>query len=239
MMTPLMTPMVRVAKKSNLNESVKDASKSKVKRSNTRTSKPPVVKQPTVTVTKMTQLELPGVTTIAQHIRKNPIERVKLLDLDNGLELIEQLSNNKPVEALGYEFTKKSTRLRLFQNGHLFCCKCGVEGTHWYIERDLRNGHDRFGLQFYGKNKAGQEVMLTWDHIIPKSMGGNDSLSNAQTMCLACNAGKGNECDEQLIAHLDKLGRLQSMIHSNQDTYNHALARYMRVKTKKERCNAA
>ena len=39
----------------------------------------------------------------------------------------------------------------------------------------------------------GQEVLITKDHIIPKSKGGKDKLDNYQTMCVRCNKRKGNK----------------------------------------------
>lgn len=37
---------------------------------------------------------------------------------------------------------------------------------------------------------------MTKDHIIPKSKGGIDDLSNYQTMCERCNKEKGNELEK-------------------------------------------
>jgi 5-methylcytosine-specific restriction endonuclease McrA len=33
---------------------------------------------------------------------------------------------------------------------------------------------------------------MTKDHIVPKSKGGKDMLSNTQTMCVICNTKKGD-----------------------------------------------
>ena len=40
--------------------------------------------------------------------------------------------------------------------------------------------------------KNGEEVLFTKDHIIPKSKGGKNHISNYQTMCEPCNSEKGN-----------------------------------------------
>ena len=174
------------------------------------------------------QLHLNGVETEVQFVKRNPISRAIRLSLDEGLDMIKQVSNNRRVTVLGkYLMPKKSRRLSLFENGHLFCCKCGLEGKHWYIEKDLRDPSSHFSLQFYGFDKNGVERMLTWDHIIPKSLGGNDSLNNGQIMCHPCNRDKSNTISEDDIKMLDKIGRLRAMINTNPNTYKYELARYM------------
>lgn len=174
------------------------------------------------------QMTLPGVETPKQFVKREPILRVAKLDLDEGLDMIKKVSNNRKVTVLGqYVLPKKSRRLSMLEGGQLFCCKCGLEGKHWYIEKDLRDPSDHFSLQFYGFDKNGVERMLTWDHIVPKSLGGNDSLNNGQIMCHPCNRDKSNDITIDDIKLLDQIGRLRAMINTNPNTYKHELARYM------------
>ncbi len=61
-------------------------------------------------------------------------------------------------------------------------------------------------------NKRGQlqlGVILTIDHIIPRSKGGSNALSNLQTMCRDCNRDKG-----------DKLGYRQRFAAQYDDFYD-------------------
>ena len=188
------------------------------------------------------QLHLDGVQTEMAFIKRNPIARVARLDLDEGLGMIKQVSNNRQVTVMGkYLLPKKSRRLSLFEDGQLFCCKCGLEGKHWYIEKDMRDPNKHYSLQFYGFDKQGVERMLTWDHIVPKSLGGNDSMHNGQIMCHPCNRDKSNAISEEDIAYFDKIGRLRAMINTNKASYKHELARYMNATNckKKEKVDAA
>ena len=39
--------------------------------------------------------------------------------------------------------------------------------------------------------RCGTEEMLSVDHIVPRNLGGSDSLDNLQVLCSACNSSKG------------------------------------------------
>lgn len=74
------------------------------------------------------------------------------------------------------------------------CVSCGLEGAYFAMERHLRRDgslHEvRYHFNMYGL-KGGKEILFTKDHILPRSLGGADHLSNLQTMCLPCNQKKG------------------------------------------------
>lgn len=85
-----------------------------------------------------------------------------------------------------------SQRLRLFARGDITCVKCGIVGKTFYMEKNINDLVAKPHLTLYGVNAEGEEVMMTWDHIVPRSIGGSNSLSNAQCMCTECNGTKGN-----------------------------------------------
>jgi len=49
---------------------------------------------------------------------------------------------------------------------------------------------DRFTCQYCGETFASSA--LTFEHVIPRSRGGQTSWSNIVTACMPCNTGKGN-----------------------------------------------
>jgi hypothetical protein len=86
-----------------------------------------------------------------------------------------------------------SLRYQVFKTHGTQCVCCGLQGKFFALEAhevDAERGVFHFNL--YGV-KDGEEVLITKDHIRPKSKGGADVLSNMQTMCAPCNETKGNK----------------------------------------------
>lgn len=69
------------------------------------------------------------------------------------------------------------------------CKGCGLEAEYFAIETFARGLVRSPHVNLYGM-KDGIEVLFTHDHIIARSLGGKDNLSNAQTMCAPCNSKK-------------------------------------------------
>ena len=84
----------------------------------------------------------------------------------------------------------KSLRLRTFMYKGITCCKCGIKGS--YFVKEKTEDQSPWHLNLYALNEDGEEVLMTKDHILPKSKGGRDFLDNMQTMCCICNVKKGN-----------------------------------------------
>jgi len=87
------------------------------------------------------------------------------------------------------------------------CVRCGVEGKFFAKERSPRDKSYHFNL--YGFDENGRELMMTRDHIIPRSRGGSDHLSNLQPMCERCNSAKGNVLEEEILSVTAYCGDLQ------------------------------
>ena len=85
-----------------------------------------------------------------------------------------------------------SPRYTLFFTKGFKCVKCGIEGKYFAKERDPSSNSNKYHLNLYALDENGKEVLMTKDHIIPKSKGGKNKLENYQTMCCRCNNNKGD-----------------------------------------------
>ncbi len=84
----------------------------------------------------------------------------------------------------------KSLRLNVFKRYGTDCEKCGAKGSHFRIGSSGQV--DNYHLCLIAVNPEGREVLMTKDHVVPKSKGGPDRIENMQPMCAICNFEKSN-----------------------------------------------
>lgn len=97
------------------------------------------------------------------------------------------------VESLGYTIKTNSTRYKCFAES-LSCVDCGLTGQYVKLEYEdaHKNPNMRTHMNLYALNESGEEILFTKDHIVPRSKGGANGISNMQTMCSPCNQSKAN-----------------------------------------------
>lgn len=96
----------------------------------------------------------------------------------------------------GYRVAMDSLRYHCFA-ASLACERCGIVGDVMrleYNDTDKTRPADRahFNLYAVGAGPDGEDVLLTKDHIVPKSKGGQDTLKNLRTYCGPCNWERGD-----------------------------------------------
>lgn len=69
-------------------------------------------------------------------------------------------------------------------------CRCGLKGSFFALEKWRDGG---FHLDLYAKDEAGDDVLMTIDHVVPQSKGGRNSLKNYEPMCKVCNEEKADK----------------------------------------------
>lgn len=112
-------------------------------------------------------------------------ELVPLLGINNLISL-------KDARGTRYVVTGTSSRLRCFLRDR-HCATCTHKGVLWFLQSHGEIGRPaemRPHLNLYSYGKGGL-ILMTQDHIFPKSAGGRDDLDNLQTMCNICNQRKG------------------------------------------------
>lgn len=82
-----------------------------------------------------------------------------------------------------------SQRYEVFKHKGTTCVACGLKGVFFAKERDQATPTYHFNL--YAVNEQGEDVLMTKDHIVPRSLSGPDRLENYQPMCTDCNREKG------------------------------------------------
>lgn len=128
------------------------------------------------------------------------MERKGIYTIDESFQKIipywDLPSKEAVIDFDGSPLKATSLRYKVFHNS-LKCCTCGIEGKYFAKERSLPVVSDKFHLNLYAVNEEGKEILMTKDHIIPKSKGGSDNLENMQTMCEICNNKKGNHMEKE------------------------------------------
>jgi len=104
----------------------------------------------------------------------------------------------------GYPVKMDSLRYQLFKTKGVVCVECGIEGKFFALESskgtcELSPDTPFYHFNLYGIDKNGCEVLITKDHIIPKSRGGKDNIDNMQVMCSPCNQEKDCHVYEEVI----------------------------------------
>jgi 5-methylcytosine-specific restriction endonuclease McrA len=93
----------------------------------------------------------------------------------------------------------QSHRYRCFVYNGVTCTWCGLVGkffakeTHHAIPKNQNGTINKYHLNLYALDGNGNEVLMTKDHIIPRSKGGSNHHENLQTMCSRCNGLKDDK----------------------------------------------
>ena len=111
------------------------------------------------------------------------------------MDVPEQLCGRTTLRVLPLEFlqtreARNHRRLRVFVIKGRKCCTCGREGV--YLIEGRGSGGD-VHIDLYDR----EYVLMTVDHIVPKSKGGWATLANLRPMCIHCNNRRGNKLENE------------------------------------------
>lgn len=100
---------------------------------------------------------------------------------------VEESKREYVINGVTYSVRMNSDRYHVFK-ANPKCVACGMVGTRMIL--DINPGDQSPHFNLYGE-EDGRLVLMTKDHILAKSKGGQDALDNFQTMCCTCNNLKG------------------------------------------------
>lgn len=130
----------------------------------------------------------------------NHYRRGAVVDVQEVIDVIlenEKLPMSKKYKKFTHEECSakiQSLRLRTFALKGLKCGRCERIGSFFAFEVPTKcHPNTNWHLNLYSVNEHGEEMMMTMDHVIPKSKGGLNSLSNTQTLCSRCNFVKADK----------------------------------------------
>lgn len=104
-----------------------------------------------------------------------------------------------------FKIETNELRLQTFKEKGVKCAQCGIEGKLFAIEIMNNDKKKRLYFDLYAVNDSQQEILMTHDHIIPKSMGGAHDITNTQPMCCICNNKKGSKINFLNLEQKEKM----------------------------------
>ncbi len=119
---------------------------------------------------------------------------VRLYSVDEVYQMIKRarLSGkfvNIEIDGVVYKVKLYSARFTCFRKNQFRCVSCGIRGNVMGLSF---GGNPVPHFNLYHQTKDGELILMTKDHIIPRSKGGPNMQANYQTMCCLCNTKKGN-----------------------------------------------
>lgn len=117
----------------------------------------------------------------------------KEVSLEEGFRILDEddkesrlLSGKKISRASGWLLFKS------MQGQEIKCWNCECIADRWIAEKGRSDKMGSPVLNLWGTAADGHLVMMTRDHIIPKSKGGVDDIANLRPGCADCNSSRGN-----------------------------------------------
>jgi hypothetical protein len=131
-----------------------------------------------------------GEETMENTRKKYSVEEVfQVIGEDFLTRCSDKEKSKYDIEVDGFKVHPISLRYMTFYQKGTTCVCCGKEGVYFRLDVD-RNGNNS-EIRRHFNLYAEDGTLMTKDHIVPKSKGGRDHVSNMQTMCQPCNKAKG------------------------------------------------
>lgn len=93
---------------------------------------------------------------------------------------------------------RKNKRIKVFLEKGIVCKKCGIKGEFFAfheVKKSKNSQETKLFFDLFAKNKNGQLIRMTIDHIVPLAKGGVNTMENEQPLCYNCNNKKADHMD--------------------------------------------
>lgn len=117
------------------------------------------------------------------------------LSIPEGYEVLEKTKFDRLVRGKQVSACSGWALFQTYKGKEIRCWSCGCKADRWIADK----GRKHMGqpvLNLYGI-RDGLLVLMNRDHIIPKSLGGVDSIENLRPACEVCNGGRGNTLTDE------------------------------------------
>lgn len=131
----------------------------------------------------------------------------KELSLEEGFEVSDLEKNSRIVAGREVSNASGIALFNSMRGKPITCWHCGAIADRWISCKDM-NDISRPVLNLFAtrvRRRDGMQflVMMTRDHIIPKSLGGVDDNSNLRPGCEDCNSDRGSKMDKSDLAFME------------------------------------
>ena len=135
------------------------------------------------------------------------IERIKVFSIEEVEALVKAdvsscsckkdcKDSEHNIQVEGHDVYTTSLRYKTFIEKGYKCVCCGRTGAYYALEKFKGSKQARAHFNLY----SADDILMTKDHILPRSKGGADCIENMQTMCTICNSAKGNAVPDGYVS---------------------------------------
>lgn len=122
------------------------------------------------------------------------------LSLDEGYQVLEQpVRQDRLVRGRQVDRPSGWALFHHLKGQPIRCHFCGCQADRWIAEKGRRDKQGSPVLNLFAVGRGGAVVLMTRDHIIPRSLGGVDAVANLRPACGPCNEGRSNEVSAEVI----------------------------------------
>lgn len=136
----------------------------------------------------------------------------KEIPLEEGFQIADLPKHSRIVAGKEVSLASGIELFVSLRNQPIVCWKCKCVADRWVATLGKNDNKSKPVLNLYAvrmhKTKKGaiipKLVMMTRDHIIPKSHGGKDLVENLRPGCETCNGNRGNEMNKRDLKFMEQ-----------------------------------